>query len=137
MASEYTARAGRADRRFFKDDPAKPFAGMLANLPRVKGLVFGMFSEWSMDVEHLLKFTASKLAGRWAARNGLSPDEALQSCTWDLKRRWALTALRANAQVRIECAHHVKYSLAGSSTSQRATVSACQAHASWRTRPRT
>ena len=48
----------------------------------------------------LLNLAASKLATRWAALNGLSADDALQACTWDLKRRWALTALRANARVR-------------------------------------
>ena len=105
---------------------------MLANLPRVKGLVFGMFSEWSQDVEQLLKFAAGKMAGAWAARNGLPPEEALQSCTWDLKRRWSLTALRANARVRIECAHHVQYS-ASSSTDPQSTErrSVGQTHASW------
>ena len=84
----------------------------------MRGLVFGMFGEWSQDVVRLLKLAASKLATRWAALNGLSADDALQACTWDLKRRWALTALRANARVRIECAHHVTYSAAGSPSSQ-------------------
>ena len=73
-----------------------------------------MFGEWSQDVAQLLKLAAGNLAARWAALNGLSAEDALQACTWDLKRRWSLTALRANARVRIECAHHVKYSAAGS-----------------------
>ncbi|MED6315000.1 MAG: hypothetical protein VX704_08190 [Verrucomicrobiota bacterium] len=101
---------------------------MLNGLPRVKGLVFGMFGEWSQDVAQLLKLAAGNLAARWAALNGLSAEDALQACTWDLKRRWSLTALRANARVRIECAHHVKYSAAGS---QRAPRSVGGTHAGW------
>ena len=47
----------------------------------------------------------------------------------------SLTALRANARVRIECAHHVKYSAAGS---QRAPRSVGGTHAGWLARrPRT
>jgi len=106
VASEYASRATRADKAFFRDDPSTPFKRMLNSLPRVRGLVFGMFGEWSQDVVQLLKLAASKLATRWAALNGLSADDALPACTWDLKRRWALTALRTNARVRIECAHH-------------------------------
>ena len=114
---------------------------MLNGLPRVKGLVFGMFGEWSQDVAQLLKLAAGNLAARWAALNGLSAEDALQACTWDLKRRWSLTALRANARVRIECAHHVKYSAAGSPGSPGSHLtprSVGGTHAGWLARrPRT
>jgi len=58
-----------------------------------------LFGEWSQDVVQLLKLAAGNLAARWAALNGLSAEDALQACTWDLKRRWSLTALRANARI--------------------------------------
>ena len=58
-------------------------------------LVVGMFSEFSQDVERLLKFCAGKIAERWAVLIGLPGEEALQSVTWELKRKWAFTALRA------------------------------------------
>ena len=128
VVDEYVKRAERADNTFFRNDPSTPFKHMLNGLPRVKGLVFGMFGEWSQDVAQLLKLAAGNLAARWAALNGLSAEDALQACTWDLKRRWSLTALRANARVRIECAHHVKYSAAGS---QRAPRSVGGTHAGW------
>ena len=102
VVDEYVKRAERADNTFFRNDPSTPFMHMLNGLPRVKGLVFGMFGEWSQDVAQLLKLAAGNLAARWAALNGLSAEDALQACTWDLKRRWSLTALRANARVRIE-----------------------------------
>ena len=141
VVDEYVKRAERADNTFFRNDPSTPFKHMLNGLPRVKGLVFGMFGEWSQDVAQLLKLAAGNLAARWAALNGLSAEDALQACTWDLKRRWSLTALRANARVRIECAHHVKYSAAGSPGSpgsQSAPRSVGGTHASWLARrPRT
>ena len=45
--------------------------------------------------------------------NGLPGEEAPQCVTWQLKRQWSFTALRANARVRIEFAHHVTYHQAG------------------------
>ena len=86
---------------------------MLNGLLRAKGLVFGMFSEVSQDVEQLLKFCTGNIAERWAVLNGLPGEEALQCVTWQLKRQWSFTALRANVRVRIECAHHVTYHQAG------------------------
>ena len=80
---------------------------MLNGLPRVKGLVFGMFSEVSQEVEQLLKFCAGNIAERWAVLNGLPGEEALQCVTWQLKRQWSFTALRAN--VSSTCTHHVTY----------------------------
>ena len=108
LVSEYERRAQRADQTLFKDDPTMPFARMLEDLPRVKGLMVGIFSEFSQDVEQLLKFCACKIAEHWAVLNGLPGEEALDCVTWELKRQWAFTALRANARVRIECAQHVK-----------------------------
>ena len=137
--SEYVKRAERADRTFYKNDPRTPFAHMLSTLPRVKGLVIGMFSEFSQDVDQLLKFCAGKAAERWAVLNGLPSEEALQCVTWELKRQWAFTALRANAQVRIECAHHVKYQTAGSAAGSQqgaAPRSVGRTHSRWMGRQR-
>ena len=50
--------------------------------------------------------------------NDVPGEEALQCVTWELKRQWAFAALRANARVRIECAHHVSYQAAGPASSQ-------------------
>ena len=108
VVQEYRGRARRADGSFFRGDPRAPFQHLLDDISRVKGLVVGMFSEFSQDVDQLIKFVAGKTAERWAALNGLPAEEALQACTWDLKRQWSFTALRANARIRIECAHHVK-----------------------------
>ena len=130
-------RAAKADRTFYKDNPLQPFKHMLEGLPRVRGLVVGMFSEFSKDVHQLLKFTATKTAETWAAVNHLPAEEALQSCTWALKRRWSLTALRANARTRIDAAHHVRYghALEGSalSSAPAAAPTAGRTHCSWST----
>ena len=130
--------AKHADHTFFKGDPTTPFTHMLKDLPRVKGLVVGMFSEFSQDVEQLLKFCAGKIAERWAVLNDLPGDEALQCVTWELKRQWAFTALRANARVRIDCAHHVKYQAAGSTSPQQdaAPRSVGRIHGNWLGRQR-
>jgi hypothetical protein len=130
-------RAVRGDRTFYRNNPLQPFKHMLEGLPRVRGLVFGMFSEFSKDVIELLKFVATKTAETWAAVNHLPAEEALQSCTWDLKRRWSLTALRANARVRIDAAHHVRYghALVGSalSSAPAAAPTVSRTHCSWST----
>ena len=104
----------------------------------VKGLVVGMFSEFSQDVEQLLKFCAGKIAERWAVLIGLPGEEALQSVTWELKRKWAFTALRANARVRIECSHHVKYQAVGPASSQQGAAprSMGRIHGGWLGRQR-
>ena len=119
-------------------DPTMPFARMLKDLPRVKGLVVGMFSEFSQDVEQLLKFCAGKIAERWAVLNGLPGEEALHCVTWELKRQWAFTALRANTRVRIECAQHVKYQAAGPTTPQQdaGPLSVGRIHGNWLSRQR-
>ena len=138
LVSEYKQRAKHADHTFFKGDPMTPFMHMLKDLPRVKGLVVGMFSEFSQDVEQLLKFCAGEIAERWAVLNGLPGDEALQCVTWELKRQWAFTALRANARIRIDCAHHVKYQAAGSTCPQQdaAPSSVGRIHGNWLGRQR-
>ena len=135
LKDEYTKRAERADRTFYNGDPTKPFMHMLNGLPRVKGLVFGMFSEVSQDVEQLLKFCAGNIAERWAVLNGLPGEEALQCVTWQLKRQWSFTALRANARVRIECAHHVTYHQAGGGSGV-APRSVGRTHSGWLSRQR-
>ena len=130
-------RAAKADRTFYRDNPLQPFKHMVEGLPRIRGLVVGMFSEFSKDLHDLLKFAATKTAETWAAVNHLPAEEALQSCTWALKRRWSLTALRANARTRIDAAHHVRYghALEGSalSSAPAAAPTAGRTHCSWST----
>ena len=118
-----------------KNDPRTSFAHMLSTLQRAKGLVIGMFSEFSQDVDQLLKFCAGNIAERWAVLNGLPGEEALQCVTWQLNRRWSFTALRANARVRIECAHHVTYHQAGGGSGV-APRSVGRTHSGWLNRQR-
>ena len=61
--TEYVnVRAAKADRTFYRDNPLQPFKHMVEGLPRVRGLVVGMFSEFSKDLNQLLKFAATKTA---------------------------------------------------------------------------
>ena len=62
-------------------------------------------------------------------------EEALQCVTWQLKRQWSFTALRANARVRIECAHHVTYHQAGGGSGV-APRSVGRTHSGWLSRQR-
>ena len=71
--------------------------------PDVHGLVFGAWGEASPDLESLLE--AAAYAGALRHSTTMAADTLAQAAgalAWLLRRRWALTALRANARLLID-----------------------------------
>ena len=87
------------------------------------------------DCPSIAEVNATPIAERWAVLSGLPGEEALQCVTWQLNRRWSFTALRANARVRIECAHLVTYHQAGGGSGV-APRSVGRTHSGWLSRQR-
>ena len=68
----------------------------------VNSLVFGAWGE-ATDVERLLEHVADVGACRHHRSMGTSdPIDARCALTWLLRRRWGITAVRANARLTLE-----------------------------------
>ena len=69
----------------------------------MRGIVFGTWGEASPEVERLVHiFSSSGAAKHWRSMHAASPAEAKGGLAWLLRRRWAMTALRENARLKLE-----------------------------------
>ena len=65
--------------------------------------MFGAFGEASPDVERLIKmFSKIGSVRHWRSMQAASPQEASGAIAWLLRRRWAMTALRESARLKLE-----------------------------------
>ena len=80
-----------------------PVARALLAYREVCGLVFGAWGEASAEVHQLLSLCARTGARAWWRTMGC-PDEAsaIGCMAWLLRRRWAMTALRENARLKLD-----------------------------------
>ena len=68
---------------------------------RVRGLVFGQYGEWSLDVSHLISISAARAAARgWRQTGFRSEAEYRGMLTGMLRRRVGLQVVRAFARQR-------------------------------------
>ena len=105
LLKEYTDKARRLDTTFCgaRADEPGPVESKLRTFDPVRGIVFGAWAEASPDVDKLIGVLAGIGARRhWRAMRAPGPDEAKGALAWLLRRRWALTALRENARLKLE-----------------------------------
>ena len=109
--SEYRNKATHLDVKYC-NHPADastpgPVAMALKQYPRVKGLVVGHFGEFSSDLEELLDLVAELSAFAYAETFGVPVGHATSASSWYTRRRWGMTAVRANARTKIAARAHV------------------------------
>ena len=108
---EYRAQADNLDRKYCghaADAPGMgPVATALAQYPRVKGLVVGHFAEFSTDLQDLLDTVVQASATAYANSTGTPIKLATGAISWLTRRRWAMTAARANSRTKIAARAHV------------------------------
>ncbi len=105
LPAEYATKARRLDQRFCNTPPGSvgPVEAQLRTYDPVRGLVFGAWGEASPDVGRLLSVCATSGAERhWRDMRAIGPREARGALAWLLRRRWAMTALRENARLKLE-----------------------------------
>ena len=105
LPTEYAAKARHVDRKFCgtPEGQVGPVETRLRTYDPVRGLVFGAWGEASPATEELLTALATAGAERhWRAMRCPDPDAAVGPLAWMLRRRWALTALRENARLKLE-----------------------------------
>jgi hypothetical protein len=75
---------------------------LLGSFTRVRGLVFGQYGEWSLDVSHLISISAARAAARgWRQTGFRSEAEYRGMLTGMLRRRVGLQVVRAFARQRL------------------------------------
>ena len=90
----------------------------------MQGLVFGAWGEASPAVSKLLTLFARTGAERhWRSMRHAEPLDAVGSLAWLLRRRWALTAMRENARLKLDRLEHVGRG-AAAAADRRATAGA-------------
>ena len=105
LPAEYATKARRLDQTFCGTgaDDIGPVETKLRTYDPVRGLVFGAFAEASPDAERLLSAIAASGAARfWRDMRATDPAQARGCLAWLLRRRWAMTALRENARLKLE-----------------------------------
>ena len=96
----------------------------------VRGIVFGAWGEASPDVDRLIRAFARIGASRhWRTMRTPSPVEAQGVLAWLLRRRWAMTALRENARLKLERMEFVGRGAAAAADRRRAACSGAAAAA--------
>ena len=107
MPGQYRRAARTYDRRFGYPQ-AQQQAGRpgpvetVLNQYVVEGLVVGAFSEWSRTMHALCDLCASQIAwSRWRQMGADSYAEAKAYMVTATRRRWAATARRVNANLRL------------------------------------
>ena len=109
LPAEYATKAREADRRFCGTPRGRvgPVERKLQSYGTVRGLVFGAWGEGSPDVERLLGTLAEQGAQRhWRAMRCPDAVAAKGAIAWLLRRRWAHTALREAARLKLERLEH-------------------------------
>ena len=105
LPAEYGKKAREVDNRFCETlpDHVGPVQLKLRTFEPVRGLVFGAWGETSPDTEKLLTVLAHIGATRhWRGMRCKDATSAVGALAWMLRRRWALTALRENARLKLE-----------------------------------
>ena len=105
LPAEYGKKAREVDNRFCETlpDHVGPVQLKLRTFEPVRGLVFGAWGETSPDTEKLLTVLAHIGATRhWRRMRCKDATSAVGALAWMLRRRWALTALRENARLKLE-----------------------------------
>ena len=105
LPAEYAAKARRVDQQFCSTarGAVGPVEAKLRTFDPVRGIVFGTWGEASPEVERLVHiFSSSGAAKHWRSMHAASPAEAKGGLAWLLRRRWAMTALRENARLKLE-----------------------------------
>ena len=75
---------------------------LLGSFTRVRGLVFGQYGEWSLDVSHLISISAARAAARgWRQTGFRSEAEYRGMLTGMLRRCVGLQVVRAFARQRL------------------------------------
>ena len=131
LPAEYAAKAVQVDRKYCNTgaDETGPVTARLQRFEPVRGLVFGAWAECSPDVEKLLGCLARTGAARlWRSMGCVEESVAVGILAWALRRRWAMTALRENARLKLERLGYLGHG--ASEASQRRT----SARAAWAAR---
>ena len=103
--ADYAGKARKVDCKFCGTAPGSvgPVEQRLRTFEPVRGLVFGAWREASPEAEKLLTALAHAGALRhWRAMRCQDADAAVGALAWMLRRRWAMTALRENARLKLE-----------------------------------
>ena len=131
LPAEYASKATRVDRQYCGTPEGEigPVARRLQSFEAVRGLVFGAWGECSPDVEKLLSWLAGVGAVRhWRGMGCRDETGARGILAWYLRRRWALTAMREHARLKLGRLQFVGRG-AG-----RAALRRSDAHAAWSAR---
>ena len=110
LPGEYASKARELDAKFCGAQPGVPgpVERKLNTFDPVRGLVFGSWGEGSPDVDRLIGVLADVGATRhWRGMQSSGPDEAKGALAWLLRRRWAMTALRENARLKLDRLEYV------------------------------
>ena len=105
LPREYADKARTLDRKCCRTPAGStgPVKNKLRSYDPMRGLVFGAWGEGSPEVDRLIGMLAHIGSRRhWRSMQARSADEAQQVLAWMLRRRWALTALRENARLKLE-----------------------------------
>jgi hypothetical protein len=105
LPAEYATKAREVDRKFCGTAAGSvgPVEEKLRSFEPVRGLVFGAWGEASPDVEKLLSAVAGVGALRhWRSMRCQDADAAKGALAWMLRRRWAMTAVREAARLKLE-----------------------------------
>jgi hypothetical protein len=109
--ADLVTKARNLDIRYCGADPETgpgPIEDRLLSFGPVRGLVFGHWSEASEHVELLLSGAAHTGALRhWTTMGARESNDALGSLAWLLRRRWGMTAWRANARLLLDRLEYV------------------------------
>ena len=105
LLREFADKARILDRKCCRTPAGStgPVENKLRSYDPVRGLVFGAWGEGSPEVDRLIGMLAHVGSRRhWRSMQARSADEAQGALAWMLRRRWALTALRENARLKLE-----------------------------------
>ena len=105
LPGEYAAKARQVDQKYCDVAPGDtgPVTRKLQSFDDVRGLVFGAWGETSPAVEQLLSVIVRNGANHlWRPLGCVDVSAACGLLAWTLRRRWALTALRENARLKLD-----------------------------------
>ena len=132
LQAEYAGKARRVDAQYCgtPDGQVGPVQQRLQTYGAIHGLVFGAWAEASPGVEQLLTMTAASGATRhWQSMGCTNETAARGSLAWLLRRRWAMTALRENARLKLERLEYVGRGAVAAAERRAVAGSRCAARA--------
>ena len=137
LPGEYADKARRLDRKFYSTGPGElgPAERRILSFGGVRGLVFGHWGEATPHTAQLMGIAAEIGAQRhWRAMRARTKELAFESLHWLLRRRWGMTALRANARLVLERLEYVgagNVAAGARRTAARANAAAARRSAYW------